>query len=86
MAKKTNIADLESSLSKISQLIEKMERGELTLEQALNHFEQGINLIKNCQTILQEAEQKVQILIQNSSQTELPGEELKPYNVEDNPE
>ena len=71
-----NLSDLESSLKQVDELIEKMEHSDLTLEQSLNHFEQGISLIKNCQKILQEAEQKVQILIQTSNNTT---EELKPY-------
>lgn len=62
---------LENSLTEISGLIEKMEGGELTLEQSLNHFERGITLIKHCQKVLSEAEQKVQILIQQNQQDEL---------------
>jgi len=82
MSKKVKIADLESSLQEINALIDKMEHSNLTLEQSLNHFEQGVTLIKNCQKILREAEQKVQILIQNST-TEDSDEELKPYTAED---
>ena len=62
---------LEESLSEISTLIEKMEHGELSLEQSLNHFERGVTLIKHCQKILEEAEQKVKVLIQNNNQEEL---------------
>lgn len=83
MTKKANIADLEPSLKEINVLIEKMEKGDLTLEQSLSHFEKGITLIKNCQTILQEAEQKVQILIQNNSNLASSSEELKPYTPEE---
>lgn len=79
MSKKARIADLESSLKEINELIGKMEQGDLTLEQSLGHFEQGITLIKNCQQILREAEQKVQILIQNSNPSNGTDEELKPY-------
>ena len=84
MSKKANIADLEASLKEINGLIEKMEHEDQTLEQSLGHFEQGITLIKNCQQILREAEQKVQILIQNSSNSEGAAEELKPYASEGN--
>jgi exodeoxyribonuclease VII small subunit len=73
------LPDLETSLTEISQLIEKMEHSEQTLEQSLNHFERGINLVKHCHKILEEAEQKVQILIQNNNQ-----EELSVYGNEDN--
>lgn len=67
----STLPNLETSLAEISQLIDKMEHSELTLEQSLTHFERGITLVKHCQKILTDAEQKVQILIQNNSQEEL---------------
>jgi exodeoxyribonuclease VII small subunit len=73
--KSDQLPDLETSFTEISSLIEKMESNELTLEQSLTHFERGIALIKHCQKILKDAEQKVQILIQNNNQ-----EELTAYN------
>lgn len=63
--------NLEASLEEITQVIDKMEHGELTLEQSLAHFERGISLVKNCQKMLEEAEQKVQILIQQNNQDTL---------------
>lgn len=69
--KPTKLPTLEESLTEISQLIDKMEHGEPTLEQSLTHFERGITLVKHCQKVLNEAEQKVQILIQNNQQEEL---------------
>lgn len=69
--KPTTTPSLEESLAEISQLIDKMEHTELTLEQSLAHFERGITLIKHCQKVLTVAEQKVQILIQNNKQDEL---------------
>ncbi len=74
MTKKAKTPDLESSLAEITHLIEQMEQGELSLEQSLTHFERGVKLIKHCQKILQEAEQKVQILMQNNGE-----DELNPY-------
>jgi exodeoxyribonuclease VII small subunit len=68
---KTSLPSLEQSLEEINNVIEKMEKGELTLEQSLNHFERGITLIKHCQKVLTEAEQKVQILMQNNQQEQL---------------
>ncbi len=65
MSEKQTLPPLEQSLEEVSSLIDKMEQGELTLEQSLAHFERGVVLIKHCQTILQEAEQKVKILMQN---------------------
>lgn len=72
---------LEDSFSEISQLIDQMEHKELTLEQSLTNFERGITLIKHCQKILTDAEQKVQILVKNNLQ-----ETLIPYDQNNNNE
>ena len=69
--KSSKLPNLEDSLAEITNLFDNMEHGELTLEQSLNQFERGINLVKHCQKILTEAEQKVQILIQNNTQEQL---------------
>lgn len=61
-SKKTDAFDFEQALAKLSQLVEKMEHGNLPLEQALQHFEQGVGLVKECQHALQAAERRVQIL------------------------
>lgn len=72
MAKKpTQQPTLEASLEEVTQLIDKMEHGELTLEQSLAQFERGVTLIKHCQKMLEEAEQKVQLLIQKNNQDTL---------------
>ena len=72
--KADKLPNLEAAMAEITQLIDKMEHGELTLEQSLAQFERGITLVKHCQKILVEAEQKVQILIQNNNK-----ETLAPY-------
>ncbi len=72
MTKKADkLPSLEESMSEITQLVDKMEHGELTLEQSLEQFERGIYLVKHCQKILTDAEQKVQILIQNNNKETL---------------
>lgn len=79
MSKKTDkLPALEESMTEITQLIEKMERGELTLEQSLADFERGVTLVKHCQKLLSDAEQKVQILTQQNGQ-----ETLSNYGEED---
>jgi len=79
VTRKNKLPSLETSLVEINSLIEKMEKGDLPLEQSLDCFERGITLIKNAQKILQEAEQKVQILLknQNSGEDELQNYENK---------
>ena len=62
--KKAKTIDFESSLDELEGLVERMEQGDSSLEDSLKDFERGIELTRNCQTALTEAEQKVQILLQ----------------------
>lgn len=78
MADKSTEFDFEKSLQELEQLVEAMERGDLTLEESLKRFERGIALTRACQQALAKAEQKVQILTQNSAGGELTDFEAKP--------
>lgn len=60
--KKTEPSSFEQSLSELEALVERMESGDLSLEESLAAFEQGIALTRSCQQALQAAEQKVEIL------------------------
>ena len=57
--------DFEAALAELENLVELMETGEITLEESLAHFERGIKLTRQCQQALKQAEQKVQILMQD---------------------
>jgi exodeoxyribonuclease VII small subunit len=63
--------DFEQSLAELEHIVENMEHGELSLEQALKDFERGIELTRACQKALQEAEQKVKMLVQKGGVEEL---------------
>ena len=78
MANKSAEFDFEKSLQELEKLVEAMERGDLTLEESLKRFERGIALTRACQQALAQAEQKVQILTQNSAGGELADFEAKP--------
>ncbi|MCC5859454.1 MAG: exodeoxyribonuclease VII small subunit [Ectothiorhodospiraceae bacterium] len=54
--------DFEQALKELEGLVERLEQGELTLEESLKSFERGIELTRRCQQALQAAEQKVEIL------------------------
>lgn len=58
-----SIKDLEKNLDELSALVERMESGDLSLDDALQQFERGIALTRKAQTALEAAEQKVQILM-----------------------
>ncbi len=63
MPKKKASPSFEDTLAELEQLVNRLERGDISLEEALQAFERGVNLTRSCQKALQEAEQKVQILI-----------------------
>lgn len=68
-AKKT--IDFEKALDQLETLVEEMENGDLSLEDSLKAFEQGIKLTRECQTALAQAEQKVQMLIAENEELRL---------------
>ena len=70
MTDKKNI-NLEKSLADLEALVAELEGGELSLEDAMKKFEQGIKLTRTCQNILKDAEQKVEILLKNNGEDTL---------------
>jgi exodeoxyribonuclease VII small subunit len=66
--KKSSLPDFEAALTELEKIIEKMESGEQSLEEALASFQRGIELTRTCQQGLKEAEQRVEkLLAQNGS-------------------
>jgi len=59
--------DFERSLGELEATVDKLEHGDLSLEDALKHFERGVALTRDCQSALKLAEQKVEILLQKSA-------------------
>jgi exodeoxyribonuclease VII small subunit len=53
----------EASFEQLQQVVKRLESGELTLEAALAHFEEGVRLTRTCQETLQAAEQRVEVLM-----------------------
>ncbi len=64
--KKSKTPDFEQALAELEQTVERLEQGDLPLEDALKQFERGISLARACQEALKQAEQKVEILLQKS--------------------
>ena len=62
--------NFEQSLQKLNTIVENLEKGNLTLEESLTQFEQGVQLTRQCQTILKNAEQRVNTLTQQPQQEE----------------
>ncbi len=68
MPKKKTITkpDFETALSELEALVEKMEQGDLSLEDSMQQYERGVALSQQCQNLLETAEQKVQILTKDN--------------------
>ena len=62
--------NFEEALGELERLVNLMEEGDLSLEDSMKAFEKGIKLTRECQTALQKAEQKVQILLDENGKTE----------------
>lgn len=56
------VAHFEQSLEDLEQLVDKMERGDMSLEQSLAAYERGVGLYRQCQTALEQAELRVRLL------------------------
>ena len=63
------VADFEASLDELEQLVEKMEHGDMSLEESLAAYERGVGLYRKCQGALEQAELRVRLL----SDPEQPG-------------
>lgn len=74
MPSKKSEFNFEQALSELTTLVERMEKGGLSLEASLKDFEQGLALAKTCEKALMEAEQKVLVLTKNEK-----GERLTPF-------
>jgi exodeoxyribonuclease VII small subunit len=62
--------DFESSLAELERLVERLEQGDLPLDDALKSFERGVALTRQCQGALKAAQQKVEILLTRNGAAE----------------
>ncbi|MEX0607501.1 MAG: exodeoxyribonuclease VII small subunit [Halofilum sp. (in: g-proteobacteria)] len=76
-ASDANPARFEESLAELEQLVEQLERGDLTLEESLAQFERGVGLARECRESLSAAEQKVQVLLERAGE----GEQLADFDT-----
>jgi exodeoxyribonuclease VII small subunit len=68
--KELSLGKLEQTLEELEQLVVRLEAGEMPLNEALKEFERGINLTRQCQSVLKEAEQKIEILLADAEEPE----------------
>lgn len=61
----------EDALAKLEEIVRKMEQGELTLDESLASFEEGIRLSRLCAGKLDEAERRIEILLKKEGATDV---------------
>lgn len=60
-------ANFEQAMQRLEEIVEKMESGELPLEDLIVRYEEGMKLVKVCQERLASAEQRIEIITRNSA-------------------
>ena len=71
MSTKKDKLSFEAQLAQLETIVNAMEQGELPLEEALKQFEEGVKLTNNCQQMLDQARQRIQLLSEEGQLTEL---------------
>lgn len=69
----------EAALTRLEEIVHELETGDLPLEQSLKLFEEGIKLSRICNTRLEEAEQRVDVLLKDKSGNRI----AKPFSEEE---
>ena len=67
--------NFEESMKKLETIVEELENGNLNLDESVQKFEDGMKIAKKCNNMLEDAEKKITILLEN-------GGELKEENFE----
>ena len=74
MSRNKEEINIEHSLQRLESIVSNMESGETSLEKSLALFEEGMNLVNQCQCQLRKAEQRVENLIADSKDTKIEGQ------------
>ena len=81
MVRSKKTPDFETALERLQAIVEGLEAGDLTLDQSLKQFEEGIALTRTCQAALAEAEQSIKLLTEKNGELQL--EELDSAALDD---
>ncbi|MGC8519997.1 MAG: exodeoxyribonuclease VII small subunit [Steroidobacteraceae bacterium] len=65
------LPEFEPALAELEAVVERLERGDLPLEEALSVFERGVELTRHCQSALRAAQQRVEILTKRDGQLQV---------------
>ncbi len=68
----------EDAIAELENIVDKLEKGQLSLDESLSLFEKGIRLVRECNDKLKSAQQKVEKLIEENSELR-----TEPFEVEE---
>ncbi|MBR3162819.1 MAG: exodeoxyribonuclease VII small subunit [Clostridia bacterium] len=60
--------EFETEMNKLENIVTELEKGELSLDESVKKFEEGINISKECNKMLETAEKKISILLENDGE------------------
>ncbi len=72
----------EQAMARLEAIVGELENGDLPLDESLKIFEEGIRLSKNCLKVLEEAERKVEVLVQDKNGKK----QLRAFSLDDDDE
>lgn len=72
MSQQTSPSEFEQSLEKLQKIVATLEQGEMSLEESLKAFEQGIQLSASCEKTLNSAEQRIEEILDDSQEETKP--------------
>lgn len=60
--------NFEKSMKELEEIVTELEKGNLNLDESVNKFEEGMKIAKQCNTILENAEKKITILLEKNGE------------------
>ena len=60
--KKIDALNFEQAITNLTTIVEKIEQGEVALQDSLDQYETGMTLIKHCRTLLRDAEARIEVI------------------------
>jgi exodeoxyribonuclease VII small subunit len=74
-AAKSPPASFETAMAELEALVEKMDSGQLPLEESLGAYQRGVELLKYCEKLLADAQQRVRVL-EDGALKDLPSDDV----------
>jgi exodeoxyribonuclease VII small subunit len=78
--------NFEDSIKQLKEIVERIEQGEIPLQDSLDQYEKGMTLIKHCRTILQKAEERIEKISKEEAAGQAGEQDARPEANEDDAE